>query len=134
MFDTAHVADVMTWGVLACTRDTGLDVVAQMMTAHRVHAIVVLGTPDSDDALRPLWGIVTELDLVAAAAQGRFRQRTVSEVARPTDVSLAPQDSLRGATELMARERLSHVVVVDPATRSPVGILSALDIAGVLSD
>ena len=133
-FETGRVSDAMTWGVLACTRDMPLDVVARMMSAHRVHAIVVMGTPDRDDELSPLWGAISDLDLMAAAAQGGLSRMTVVDAARPTTTSVGPDDSLRQAAELMTRERTAHLVVVDPRSGSPVGVLSALDLAAVLSD
>jgi CBS domain-containing protein len=132
-FETGTVADAMTWGVLACTRDMPLAVVARMMSSHRVHAIVVLGTPDRADELRPLWGVITDLDLMAAAAEGRFVQKTVVDATRPTTASVGPDDSLGRAAGLMVKERTSHLVVVDPGSQSPVGVLSALDLAAVLS-
>jgi CBS domain-containing protein len=133
-FETGRVSDAMTWGVLACTRDMPLEVVARMMSAHRVHAIVVMGTPDRDDELTPLWGVISDLDLVAAAAEGGLAGKTVVGAARPKTVSVEPDDSLRHAAELMTRKRTTHLVVVDPGSRSPVGVLSALDLAAVLSD
>jgi CBS domain-containing protein len=133
-FETGRVSDAMTWGVLACTRDMPLEVVARMMSAHRVHAVVVVGAPDRDDELSPLWGVISDLDLITAVAKGKHTRKTVVDAARPTTVSVGPDDSLRQAAELMTRERTAHLVVVDPRLGSPVGVLSALDLAAVLSD
>jgi CBS domain-containing protein len=59
---TGAVGEVMTPGVLTCLPLTPLRDVARMMARHRVHAIVVFA---SDDRLHP-WGVVSDLDLVAA--------------------------------------------------------------------
>jgi CBS domain-containing protein len=40
---------------------------------------------------------------------------------------------LRDAADLMIANAASHVVAVNPDTQRPVGILSTLDIAGVLA-
>jgi CBS domain-containing protein len=40
---------------------------------------------------------------------------------------------LREAAELMLTHRVTHLVVVDPGALRPVGILSSLDLAGVLA-
>ena len=40
---------------------------------------------------------------------------------------------LRDAAELMLSEDTSHIVAVNPETNRPVGIVSTLDVAGVLA-
>ncbi len=47
-------------------------------------------------------------------------------------LTVEPRMPLREAAQLMLRHGLAHVVVVDPQTQRPVGILSTLDLAGVL--
>src|SRR5215213_4905842 len=59
-----RVGEVMHEGVLTCGRDESLAAVAQLMADHRVHSIVVTGEPSSSS----LWGVVSDLDLVAAAS------------------------------------------------------------------
>jgi CBS domain-containing protein len=44
-----------------------------------------------------------------------------------------PDDSLEHAAQLMAEHEVTHLVVIQPHTRHPVGILSALDLAGALA-
>jgi CBS domain-containing protein len=40
---------------------------------------------------------------------------------------------LRDAVQEMLAHRVSHVIVADPAAQRPVGVLSTLDVAGVLA-
>jgi CBS domain-containing protein len=40
---------------------------------------------------------------------------------------------LRDAGDLMLTHGVSHLIVVDPATQRPTGVLSTLDIAGILA-
>src|SRR5262245_5863137 len=58
------VADAMHWGLVHCAPDTSLREVAALMAAERVHCVVVIEDPDDRQSL---WGIVTDLDLVAAS-------------------------------------------------------------------
>jgi CBS domain-containing protein len=48
-------------------------------------------------------------------------------------VSVAADDSLERAAQLMAEHEVSHLVVIQPHSGPPVGVLSALDLAGVLA-
>ena len=41
--------------------------------------------------------------------------------------------ALREAGELMFTHNVSHLVVIEPETQRPIGILSTADVAGVLA-
>jgi CBS domain-containing protein len=43
-----------------------------------------------------------------------------------------PDDRLTDVAERMLDQHTSHAIVVDPRTDRPVGVLSTLDIAGIL--
>ena len=58
---------------------------------------------------------------------------TAGALARHTMISVEPTMPLRAAGELMLSRGVTHVAVVDPAVQRPTGILSTLDIAGVLA-
>ena len=63
--ESTTVADVMHRGVVTCSPTTSLVTVARKMAAHRIHCVVV--RENDTDAV---WGVVSALDLVAAAALG----------------------------------------------------------------
>jgi CBS domain-containing protein len=65
-FETATVGDAMSNGVISCTPETPLRIVARMMATFGVHAIFVFEHADEDDEAPQLWGVVSDLDLVAA--------------------------------------------------------------------
>ncbi len=130
-FETGRVADVMTWGFLSCAVSETREVIARMLSAHRVHAVVVLGTPDTAEGERPLWGIISDLDLMRAASSGSTAG--AYEIAQRPATTVTPDDTLVDAARAMAEDRTSHLVVADPATGRPLGIVSSLDIAGVLA-
>jgi CBS domain-containing protein len=119
-----HVHDVMHTGILTTDPSTSLRVVARLMAEQRVHVVAVA---DPDHARRP-WGMVTTLDIAAAAAEGT--DLTAGEAAADTEiVTISSADRLDYAAQTMVKRRLGHLIVVDPATGYPTGILSSLDIA-----
>lgn len=124
-----RVAEVMHWGLVSCPADASLDIVAALMTAERIHCVVVVHEGDAG----PLWGIVSDLDLVAAASVRPLSEQRAGGTAMRPAVTIAPSESLDVAARLMARNGVSHLVVVDPVERRPVGVLSTLDLAGALA-
>ena len=125
-----RVADVMHWGVISCSADARLDVVAALMIDELVHCVVVLDGP-SDDA--SLWGVVSDLDLIAAASVRPLAEQDAGGSAMRPAVTIDPAASLETAVRAMTRVGIAHLVVIDPVDRRPVGVLSTLDLAGALA-
>ena len=44
-----------------------------------------------------------------------------------------PSERLEAAVELMRRHGVTHVLVGDPESERPIGVLSSLDVAGVVA-
>ena len=122
----------MTTGVISCTPDTPLRHVAALMADRHVHSVYVFDYGNEDDETTELWGIVSDLDLVAAGRKDIDLQTARDSSVTPL-VCVRSDDSLDRAAQLMAEYSVSHLAVVDPATRRPVGVLSTLDLARVLS-
>ena len=131
-FDHATVGDAMHPGILSCDADATLTEVARMMSSHHVHCIVVEGISDSEGEGSPVWGIISDLDLVRAGI-GDDPPQTAGELGQHPVVRVNTTAPLREAAELMLAKATSHVVAVNPETRRPVGILSTLDVAGVIA-
>jgi len=127
--DSARVVDVMHPGVYTCSFETPLATVARMMATHRVHCIVGLGDVTEDDTR--VWGLVSDGDVVAAAATDHVH-RTAGGSAATQAVTIGPRDGVRRAAELMSEHRLSHLLVVEPGSDRPLGVISTLDIAAVM--
>jgi CBS domain-containing protein len=125
--DHATVGDAMHRGILSCPADATLTEVARMMSSHHVHSIVVEAPGD----VRPVCGIVSDFDVLRAGMR-EDEPDTAGELARQPVLELETTAPLRAAAELMLSKLASHVVAIDPQTRRPVGILSTLDIAGIL--
>lgn len=129
-FDKATVADVMRPGVMSCSPDVPAVMVARMMATHHIHAVVVdaIGGPRPEDEAA-LWGVISDMDLVHAARAG-FETLTAREIAATEPVTIGPAAPLDEAVHAMEEHDVSHLVVVDGGR--PVGVLSTLDVAGVL--
>jgi CBS domain-containing protein len=132
VLDEMTVADVMHRGVFTCGLYAPLTQVARTMAEEHVHCVVVWNEP-SEEAETPLWGVVSDLDLVGVAASEDLRDRTAGGSANTPVLMIATHEPLRRAAQMMAENEVSHLVAVDPLTTKPVGVLSTLDIARALS-
>jgi CBS domain-containing protein len=128
----ASVFDAMTSGLISCPPDASLRKVAQIMTRQRVHAIYVFDYGTEDDETVELWGLVSDLDL-AAAGRGDIDVLTARDASVTPLVTVRSDDSLDHAAQLLSEYGVSHLAVIDPYSRRPVGVLSTLDIARVLA-
>lgn len=127
--DELTVTDAMHRGVVACDAETTLSKVAQMMVGHRIHCVVV----NSRDEQGPLpWGVVSDLDLVAAVANEQDEETAAGRIAATPAVTVGVREPLRRAAQLMTEHGVTHLVVV--AGERPVGVVSTLDLARVLAD
>jgi CBS domain-containing protein len=126
-FGKATVLDAMRVGVISCSPDSTLREVAQVMATYRVHSVVISETQGD----RP-WGIVSDVDLAAASDKDVEKVRA-RDIWRGELVTVSPEDPLWRAARLMAEHGVSHLVVVQPHSGQPVGVLSTLDVAGVLA-
>jgi CBS domain-containing protein len=126
-FGRATVLDAMRLGVVTCSPDASLREVARILATYRIHSVIV----SEIEGDRP-WGIVSDIDL-AGAASGDPDKVTARELAGGKLVTVGTEDSLARAAQLMAEHGVAHVVVVQPHSGQPVGVLSTLDLAGVLA-
>jgi CBS-domain-containing membrane protein len=129
--DHATVADAMSTGVIHCAPQTPLRSVAHLMATHDVHAVYVFDYGYEDDETVQLWGIVSDLDVIAAYPV--IDERTAGSSAITPLVTVSLREPLAHAAEVMATKGTSHLAVIDPATQRPVGVLSTLDIARLLA-
>lgn len=121
--ERTRVRDAMHTGILTTDPTTPLRVVAKLMAAQRVHAVAVA---DPDYARRP-WGIVTDLDVAAAAAENA--DETAGQAAKQDVLTISSAEPLGWAAHQMVEHGVSHLVVIEPDTGHPCGIISTLDVA-----
>lgn len=118
-----RVSDAMHTGILTTDPTTPLQVVAKLMADRRVHAVAVA---DPDNSRRP-FGFISVLDIAAAAADGI--DETAGQAAGTEILTVQSNEPLHHAAKLMVEHAIEHLVVVDPETGHPCGVISALDVA-----
>jgi CBS domain-containing protein len=128
---TLRVADVMHAGVFTCEREALLSEVAATMARERVHCVVV--ESGSGDPGSP-WGVVSDLDLIAAATVRELDEQTAGGSAATPVVMVSPDEVLDRAAQLMTEHATAHLVVVDGERGLPLGVVSTLDIATILAE
>ena len=127
----ATVSDAMHPGILSCEPDATASEVARLMAAHHVHCVAVVGISHGEPECF-VWGIVSDLDLVAAGIRDE-QEPTARDLAAQPVITVRPDVPLREAAEAMVSNHVSHLVVTDAEAGRPIGILSTLDVAGVLA-
>jgi CBS domain-containing protein len=100
------------------------------MARELVHCVVV---ESGSGEAGPPWGIVSDLDLVAAAIVRDLDNQSAGGSAGTPVVTVSPSETLERAAQLMTEHNTAHLVVVDPARQRPLGVLSTLDIAASLA-
>lgn len=123
------VVDAMHRGVFTCEREDSLSDVAAIMVRELVHCVVVeTGSGEAG----PPWGIVSDLDLVAAASVRDLNDQSAGGSAGTPVVTVSPKETLERAAQLMTEHNTAHLIVVDRNEQRPLGVLSTLDIAASL--
>ena len=131
-FETATIGDAMSHGVISCSPETPLRVVARMMATHGVHAIFVFEYGEDDEEGPQLWAVVSDLDLVAATRLD-LDTLTAGAAAVTPLVSVAADSSIGEAGSLMAQYGIAHLAVTEPGSPRPIGVVSTLDIARAIA-
>ena len=130
-FETATVSDIMHPGVMSVAPDAPLITVAQTMASHHVHSVVVGGIgAEAARGGQLVWGLISDMDLVRAARTG-IEGRTAEDIAQTEAVTIDPSTTVEDAAKLMDERGTAHLIVA--TTGRPIGIVSSLDIAGVLA-
>jgi CBS domain-containing protein len=128
----ATVADAMHPGIVSCDPDTSLTEVARLMATHHLHCVAVMAPSHGVDDGELVWGLIFDLDLVRAGMRPGTEQSARALANEPV-MGVRPTLSLRQAGEKMVEHGVTHMIVIDPETRRPIGVLSTLDIIGVLA-
>jgi CBS domain-containing protein len=123
----ARVADAMRHGIFSCPADATVRDAARTMALHHVHTIIV--TDPAGDA--PV-GVLSDVALIGALLDRR-EDRPLDEVAEDKLETVASDEPLAAAAQLMRERGTAHLVVRDAHSGRPTGMLSTLDVAGVLA-
>ena len=115
-------------GVITCARHTLLSDVARLMANKRLHCLVVA----DDLEATSIWGVISDLDLVAAASVRDLDEQRAEATSATPVVTVNPDETLQRAAQLMTTYATAHLIVTDETTTRPIGVLSSLDIAAAL--
>ena len=96
----ATVADAMHPGISSCEPDATLSEVAQMMATQHVHCVAVVGISYEQKPECFVWGIISDLDLIAAGIRDDA-ERTARDLAGQPVITVKPSVPLRDAGEIM---------------------------------
>jgi len=132
ILEELRIADVMHPGILTCARETPLRTVASMMARYDVHAVCVFGGAETSDVAQ-LWGIISDFDLVGSALAGDLDLCTAGTTATTPVVMVSGRETLDEAARRMVENATAHLIVIEPDTGQPVGVISTLDIAAALA-
>jgi CBS domain-containing protein len=125
--DQIRVEEVMHTGIVGCSPSTQLPAIARILAEQRIHAVVVRGIERTREGERLTWGILNDRDVMRAIDAGDGSV-TAGQLAMPAEPTVDRDEPLDRAIQLMASYDVSHVIVLDRGY--PVGIVSALDVAG----
>ena len=127
-FAQAVAGDAMHEGIVTCGVDATVLEVAAAIAAARIHCVVVAGVVRRGTTEHLSWGVLSDLDLMAALASGDESARAASLAATAT-VTIETEEPLAEAARIMAEQQVAHLVVVERGADRPVGVLSTLDVA-----
>jgi predicted transcriptional regulator len=127
-FSETPVEDAMHRGIVTAPVDATVSEVAATFARERIHCVVVGGILRRSGAEHLTWGVLSDIDLMAAMFSGDESARA-GNLAVTDAVTVATTDTLAEAAQLMAEHEVAHLVVVDAVTDRPVGVLSTLDVA-----
>jgi CBS domain-containing protein len=95
--------------------------------------VVVFDEREEADG-QPFWGVASDLDLAAGLGENNVDERNAGEIAASSVVTVPSDETLDRAAQLMTEHGSAHLVVVEPGTGLPVGVLSTLDLARFAAD
>jgi CBS domain-containing protein len=127
------VVDAMHPGLISCSPDTPLRTVARMMATYRVHAVLVTTHGAEELPGGGVWGVVSDVDLLRAAQDDDLDKQKTRAIAATPVLTVTTGDGLADAAQLMTEHEVSHLIVIEPQSARPVGVLSTLDIARALA-
>jgi CBS domain-containing protein len=122
--------DAMRTPVVAVDPGATLREIATLMSARRVHCVVIDGVVSSGGNERPVWAIVSDLDLVRALRDAP--DATAGQIAGTEAVTAGAGDDLDHVAGLFCDHECSHVVVIEEDR--PVGVISTLDLISAAGD
>lgn len=124
----ARVADAMRHGLVQCSADDSLRDAARAMATAHVHMLVVTSPQD-----RSVVGTLTDMSLLEGLLDDEAATQALADWIEPDAQSVSSDASLYEAARRMRDLGIAHLLVCDAHSGQPVGVLSTLDVAGILA-
>jgi len=126
--ERSSVADVMSYGLVVCQATTPLTAAARAMSERRARSLVVLDTAGR------LAGVLSGRDMLPLV-EGHHASM-VADLMTVTPLTIAPDDPLRKAADLMLENGVHRLVVTASGEphAPPLGLISTADIAAEMAN
>ena len=121
------VGDVMRPGIVTCARSATAADLVRIMHDARTDCVVILSNGHGIDQFPVVWGMVIREDLVRPLAEVD-PLATAAQLARTPVVRARPELTLAEARSLCGAVGVSHLLVIDSAHGTPLGIVSDADL------
>jgi CBS domain-containing protein len=122
------ISEIMSKNPRSVSPDTPVSEAAQLMKEEDVGLVPVVERVGGAETRGRLIGVVTDRDIaIRAVAEGRAVDSPVSDVMSGGVVTCNPDDSVEDAMELMGREQVRRIPIVDERG-SLVGVVSQADV------
>jgi CBS domain-containing protein len=123
-----EVREAMTPGVISVPGDASLKQVYGALTAHRVHAVLVVDRKSAN----PL-GWINAAGLLRWMVEASSDQHTAAQAVCEPVHTISPSATVRDAVAILLKPGVSHVLVTHYGALSGEGVLSNLDVVALMS-
>ena len=117
--------------MIAVSPATSVHDLAAILARHRIHCATVMGAVPAAAGNHVAWSVASDLDVLGAVVGGQGDARA-SDVATTAPLTVDSNDPLDVVAARLVLHATSHAVVTD-AERWPMGVVSTLDVIGVLA-
>jgi CBS domain-containing protein len=116
-FDTVNLQTVMRSPVIAISEETEIPEAANLMVINGLRRLVVV------DGVHNVIGIITQTDIIKNLSIDSFISfKKVDQIMNRNIISVRKQDTLPKAISLMAKNRISCILVIED--NKPVGMIT----------
>jgi CBS domain-containing protein len=131
-FSELAVVEVMHSGIIDCPPQTPLHEVASLMAENSVHYVVVDGlAPAPHHTEQLVWGAISDIDLMRAVGTDSM-DGEAGDIAATEIVTIERGEEVQRAPQSMGEHECSPLIVTDPDSGRPLGVVSSLDVTRAL--
>ncbi|MEO6527022.1 MAG: CBS domain-containing protein [Gemmatimonadaceae bacterium] len=126
---TMNISEIMSSNPRTVSPDTSVSEAARVMKEEDVGLVPVVERVGGAETRGRLVGVVTDRDIaIRHVAEGRSADSPVSDIMSGGVLTCGPNDSVDTAMELMGREQVRRIPIVDERG-ALVGVLAQADLA-----